>query len=238
MSLREPVVLVPGLMCDARVFAGQIGPLSSERPVMVAPPLAGERIEEIASNLLGQLPHRFALLGQGLGGMVALELLRRAPERITRVALFSTVPLPPSPDEAASKEATLVKARAGRLLEALETELPDGALAPGADRPAIRATMRAMAEALGPQVFVQQMRAIQRRKDQQAVLRKVIQPALVLCGRADSVVPVKRQSFMAEMIPHARFEVLDTAGHLPTLEAPEATLRAVQRWLGQPLVLR
>ena len=235
---QEPLVLIPGLMCDARVFAGQIAPLSAQRPVMVAAPVTGERIEEIASTLLGQLPHRFALLGQGLGGMIALELMRRAPERATRLALVATTPLPPSPETAAAKEAIIVKARAGRLIEALEAEIPALALAPGVERSGVRQVMREMAEALGTRIFVQQVRAIQRRKDQQAVLRKVIQPALVLAGAADAIYPLKRQSFMAEMIPHARLEVLDEAGHLPTLEAPEAALKAIRRWLEQPLVLR
>ena len=237
MSLAEPLVLIPGLMCDARVFGDIAGPLSRSRPIIVAAPVAGERIEEIASNLLGQLPARFALLGQGMGGLVALELLRRAPTRATRIALVATSPLPATPEEAAAKENAIVKAKAGRLADALDAEIPAGALHAGTREPT-RATLRAMAEGLGPRVFVQQLRAIQRRKDVQSVLRQVTQPALVLAGAADTLVPVKRQTFTSEMIPHARLEVLDDAGHLPSLEAPEAVLKALGRWLEQPLVLR
>ena len=95
-----------------------------------------------------------------------------------------------------------------------------------------------MAHTLGPEVFVHQSRALQRRRDQQSTLRKIKQPALVLCGAHDALCPVKRHTFMAELIPHARLVVLDDAGHLPTLETPDETNDALWEWLHQPYVLR
>jgi len=94
-----------------------------------------------------------------------------------------------------------------------------------------------MAETLGGDTFVRQSRALQRRRDQQAVLRKCKVPALVLCGEHDMLCPVKRHAFMAEMIPYAKLTVLEDAGHWPSLEAPEATTAALRDWLHQPLVL-
>ena len=236
--MSDPLVLLPAMMCDARVFLPQLISLSSERAVMVAPVTMGERIEEIASDLLAQLPTKFALCGLGLGGAVALEVLRRAPERITRLALIATSPLPESPAFAVTREPRIVAARSGRLADCIRDELPDSTLAPGANRSMVLAQVMAMGLSLGPEVFVRQSRAMQRRKDQQATLRRLRQPLLILCGEYDSLNTVKRHEVMAELIPFSRLEVVADAGAIPTLEQPEAVTRVLRDWLRQPLVLR
>lgn len=236
--MRDPLVLLPAMMCDARVFLPQLISLSAERAVMVAPVTKGERIEEIASDLLGQLPAKFALAGLGLGGVVGLELLRRAPERITRLALMATSPLPESPAFAVTREPRIVAARSGRLADCIREELPATALGPGPLRSMVLAQVMAMGLSLGPEVFVRQSRAMQRRKDQQAILRRLRQPVLILCGQYDTLIPVKRHEVMAELIPFSRLEVIAGAGALPTLEQPEAVTTALRDWLRQPLVLR
>ncbi len=236
--MSEPLVLLPGMMCDARLFLPQVVEFSSDTAVTVAPITAGERVEEIASALLAQLPARFALAGISLGGIVAMELLRRAPERVTRIALMDTTPLPETPDYAASREPRIMGARAGRLAEVLREELPAGALAPGGDSAEILALVQDMGLRLGPEVFVRQSRALQRRKDQVATLRRIRQPVLVLCGEYDSLTPVKRHEFMAGLIPYAKLVVVAGAGHLPVLEQPRAVNRALRDWMRQPLVLR
>ena len=236
--MSEPLVLLPAMLCDARVFLPQLISLSSDRAVMVAPVTMGERIEEIASDLLGQLPAKFALAGLGLGGAVALELLRRAPDRITRLALMATSPLPESPAFAVTREPRIVAARSGRLADCIRDELPDSTFAPGPMRSTVLAQVMAMGLSLGPEVFVRQSRAMQRRKDQQATLRRLRQPLLILCGEYDNLNPVKRHEVMAELIPFSRLEVIADAGALPTLEQPETVTRALRDWLRQPLVLR
>ena len=236
--MREPIVLLPGMMCDARVFAPQIAALSGETTVVLAPITQGERIEEIASGLLDQLPKRFALAGQGMGGVVALELLRRAPDRVSRIALMATQVMPELPAIAADREPQIVAAQSGRLSEVMQTRLASGFLAPGPRRNAVTAQAMEMAESLGAEVFVHQSRALQRRRDQQPTLSKCKVPALVLCGEHDAVCPVKRHEFMAELIPYAQLKVLEDAGHLPSLEQPEATTAALRDWMQQPLVLR
>lgn len=234
----EPVVFLPGMMCDARLFEPQIRTLSATHPVMVAPITHGQRIEEIASALLPLLPSKFALAGLSMGGIVAMEILRRAPERVTRVALLDTNCLAETPQVAANREPQIVKVKSGKLTEVMRDELKPNYLAPGPHRPAVLQTVMDMAHTLGSEVFVDQSRALQRRRDQQSTLRKIKQPALVLCGAHDALCPVKRHSFMAELIPHARLVVLDDAGHLPTLETPDETTAALWEWLHQPYVLR
>ncbi|MFK7837270.1 MAG: alpha/beta fold hydrolase [Sulfitobacter sp.] len=236
--MAEPLVLLPGMMCDARLFGPQIAELSADMAVMVAPVTQGERIEEIASGLLDLLPSRFALAGLSMGGIVAMELLRRAPDRITRIALMDTNPLAETPVIAANREPQIVKVRSGRLLEVMRDEMKPNYLAPGPQRAEVLELVMHMAEVLGPEVFIRQSRALQRRRDQQSVLRKCRTPALILCGEHDQLCPVKRHTFMAELIPYAELVVLENAGHLPTLEQPAATTAALRKWMQQPLVLQ
>lgn len=236
--MSEPLVLLPGMMCDARLFGPQIAELSADMAVMVAPVTQGERIEEIASGLLDQLPKRFALAGLSMGGIVAMELLRRAPDRITRIALLNTNPLAETPVVAANREPQIVKVRSGRLLEVMRDQITAECLAPGPHRAEVLELVMDMAEVLGAEVFIRQSRALQRRRDQQAVLRRCRTPALVLCGAHDPIYPVKRHSFMAELIPYAELVVLEHSGHLPTLEQPAETTAALRTWMRQPLVLQ
>ncbi|MDU8910270.1 alpha/beta fold hydrolase [Aestuariicoccus sp. MJ-SS9] len=236
--MTEPIVFLPGMMCDARLFGPQIAELSRDYAVTVGPITQGERIEEIASGLLDVLPKRFALAGLSMGGIVAMELLRRAPDRVSRLALMDTNPLAETPQVAATRDPQIVKVRAGRLAEVMRDEMKPNYLAPGPWRNEVLDLVMDMAQALGPEIFVRQSRALQRRKDQQATLRKMRQPALVLCGAHDALCPVKRHEFMAELIPHAELRVIEGAGHLPTLEQPDATTDALREWMRQPMVLR
>lgn len=236
--MAEPLVLLPGLMCDARLFGPQIAALSSDTAVMVGPITQGERVEEIASGLLDQLPGRFALAGLSMGGIVAMEILRRAPDRVTRIALMDTNPLAETPQVAAAREPQIVAARTGRMLDVMREEMKPNYLAPGPHQQAVLDLVMDMADALGPEIFVRQSRALQRRRDQQSTLRKCKVPALVLCGAHDALCPVKRHEFMSELIPYATLCVLPNAGHLPTLEQPDETTQALRDWMGLPLVLR
>lgn len=232
---REPLVLLPGMMCDARVFSPQIQALSAYAPVMVAPLHGGDRVEAIASHILSMLPERFALAGLSMGGIVALEILRRAPARVTRLCLMATTPLAETPDQAAMREPLIVRARTGGLDQALQQSLPAEVLAPGSRRLEILNLVRDMGLDLGPELFVDQNRALQRRLDQQATARRCQVPALIMCGEYDRLTPVKRHEFLAELIPHARLEIIAGAGHLPGLERPQVVNQALMNWLSMPL---
>ncbi|MCR8827969.1 alpha/beta fold hydrolase [Pseudosulfitobacter koreensis] len=236
--MTEPLVLIPGMMCDARLYDAQMAAFSNEICVTIAPVTQGERIEEIASNLLDQLPKRFALAGLGFGAMVGMEILRRAPDRVSRIALISTNAQADTPQTAAAREALIVGARAGRLDEVMRTHLKPETLAPGAHRATVLSAVASMARTLGAEVFVRQSRAMQRRRDQQSTLRKCRVPTLVMCGAHDLLTPARHHSFMAELIHYAKLVVIEDAGHLPPLEQPEQTTAALRAWMKQPMVLR
>ncbi|QIE47109.1 alpha/beta fold hydrolase [Pseudohalocynthiibacter aestuariivivens] len=236
--MQEPLVFLPGMICDARVFGPQLTALSPEMAVTVAPITQGDRIEEIASNLLDVLPRKFALAGLSLGGIVAMEVLRRAPDRVSRIALMDTNPLAETPQSSANLEPLIIKIRAGKLTEFVDGILRPDVLAPGPGRAEVMALAQDMAAHLGATVLLRQVRAMQRRRDYQSVLRRCKTPALVLCGEHDGLTPIKRHKFMADLIPYAQLEVIGGAGHLPTLERPDETTQALRTWMKQPLVLQ
>lgn len=224
----DPVILIPGLMGDARLWSHQICALSVHRPVMVALP-DGATVEEISARLLPRLPARFVPVGLGLGGDVALDLLRRAPDRVARIALLSTDPLTEAAPVAAARELRMVAARAGRLMQALAEDYPTADMGPR--RPAVQALLVQMAEDLGEGVYLRQSKALQRRPDQQKTMRRALLPALILGGAQDSQIPRRRHEFVAGLMPQARLHMIEGAGALLPVEAPEMITAALEHFL-------
>ncbi len=235
--MTEPLVLLPAMMCDARMWITQVAALSRDRAVIVAPTHLGASVGEVAAQVLEASPRRFALAGLGLGGVVAMEVLRRAPERVTRIALMATEALAETPQSAAMREEGIVAVKGGRLADVVRTMPATAALAPGPYRPDVQALVQQMAADLGPDVYVRQSRLMQRRPDQQRALRQLRAPALILAGAHDTAFPVRRHEVIAELIVSADLEVIENAGHLAPLEAPEAVTRALGRWLNAPFRL-
>ena len=238
MPLAEPLVLIPGLMADARLFLPQIVQLGADRAMQVVLPSKGETVEQMSDAMLAGLPEKFALLGHGLGGDVALDLIRRVPDRVTRVILMATDPLAEPPQTAAAREARIVAARSGRLAEAMRQEIPATAIVDAPWRDEIMALVQDMALGLGEGVFLRQSRALQRRPDQQKTMRRVKLPVLVIAGEADTLVPMRRQEFTANLMPYGKLAVIEGAGHLASLEQPEAVSQAVSSFLAGPMMLR
>lgn len=234
----EPLVLIPGLMADARVFMPQLVGLGADRQMQVALATKGETVEQMSEAILIGLPQKFALLGHGLGGDIALDLIRRAPDRVTRVVLMATDPLSEPPQAAAARETRIVAARSGRLAEAMREELPLSAIVDAPWRDDIMALVQDMALGLGEGVFLRQSRALQRRPDQQKTMRRVKLPVLVISGDSDTLVPMRRQEFTANLMPFGRLVVIEAAGHLACLEQPDAVTAEIAEFLNGPMMLR
>lgn len=232
--MSEPLVLIPGMMCDGRVFGPQIDDLSRDHVVIVAPPVVGETIREMAAHILDQLPPRFALAGISMGGIVAMEIARRAPDRVIRLALMSTSPLPDTPAQATWREPQIVRASAGRLEEAMAEAMSPDNLAPGPTRDTVMRLLLDMARGQGGEMFVRQSRALQRRPDAQRALQKLRIPTMVMCGAHDRLTPPKRHETMAALIHGAELVILPDAGHLPTLEVPEQVNIGLRAWMQIP----
>lgn len=227
-----PLVLIPGMMCDARLFGPQIAAFSGRRALFCAPISGHSSVEELAADVLTAAPPRFALAGLSMGGIVAMEILRQAPDRVERIALLDTNPLAENDQIKARRFPQMLAVREGELATVMRDEMKPNYLSDGPRRSQIMDLCMRMALDLGPHVFLSQSRALMDRPDQRETLRKAALPALVMCGRADKLCPVARHELMAGLIPDARLEIIEGAGHLPTLEQPEMTNAALARWLG------
>ena len=227
-----PLVLIPGMMCDARLFMPQIAAFSHGRAVLLAPIHNDDNVAGLAQAILATAPPRFALAGLSMGGIVAMEILRQAPERVDRIALLDTNPLAEQDDIKARRLPQMQAVQNGRLRDVMRDEMKPNYLAPGPNRAGVLDMCMTMALDLGPHAFLRQSRALMDRRDQTDTLRNAQLPALILCGQHDTLCPVARHQLMADLMPNAHLEIIKNAGHLPTLEQPGATNTALGRWLG------
>ena len=226
-----PLVLLPGMMCDARLFFPQISALSGHRAVMVAPMGGADSMADLAREVLANAPPRFALAGLSMGGILAMEILRQAPERVAKLALLDTNPRAELPDVKARRTPQMEAVKAGRLRAVMRDEMKPNYLVDSPRKPEILDLCMDMALDLGSQVFLNQSIALRDRSDQQATLAAYKGKALVLCGRHDALCPVERHELMQGLLDNSRLEIIENAGHLPTLEQPEHTTAALIRWL-------
>ncbi|WP_170575698.1 alpha/beta fold hydrolase [Ruegeria atlantica] len=226
-----PVIFLPGMMCDARLFGPQINALSGNRPVMTFPLSRYDSVQAMAHDILKNAPPDFALAGLSMGGIVAMEVLRQASVRVSRLALLDTNPLAENPEVKARRGPQMAAVRDGNLRSVMRDEMKPNYLADGPNRGAILDLCMAMATDLGPDVFLRQSQALMDRPDQSATLGAFTGKALVLCGREDKLCPVERHQMMHDLLPHSALEIIEGAGHLPTLEQPQKTTAALIRWL-------
>lgn len=222
----EPLVLLAGMNCTELLWQ------SLQLPVPTRPAaLRGDSLDQCVTALLAELPERFALAGLSLGGIVAMALARRAPERVTRLALIATNAGAPSAEQRTGWQAGLDQLRQGRSARDLQrdllgvlfaerrTELDDHALA--------------MADALGSERLAQQLRLQLTRVDERPGLRKLLVPTLVLHGDRDRLCPVSRHQEIAALVPGARLVTVPGGGHLLPLERPGEVSEAISAWLAE-----
>lgn len=226
-----PLVLIPGMMCDARLFGPQITALSADRTIFTPSIGAHDTMSALAAEILKSAPPRFALAGLSMGGIVAMEIFRQAPERVERLALMDTNPLAEADEIKKRRGPQIAAVKAGGLRSVMRNEMKPSYLTGGPRRGSILDLCMAMSTDLGPDVFVNQSLALRDRSDQSDTLRSYHGPALILCGRDDQLCPVERHDFMHELMPQSSLTIVDGAAHLPTLEQPEITTLALRCWL-------
>lgn len=228
-----PLLLIPGMMCDARMWGGMPS-LLHPRPVAHCLPTDADTVAQLAATVLRDAPERFAMAGLSMGGIVAMEVLRQAPERVERLALLDTNPRAELPEVQTRRAPQVARALSGHLDAVIRDEMKPNYLADGPDTQPILDLCMEMALSLGPQVFARQSRALRDRPDQTATLAAFRGPALVLMGEDDRLCPLDRHQQMHALMPQSRLAIIPRAGHLPTLENPAATFAHLQDWLLQP----
>lgn len=229
--MKAPLLFLPGMMCDARLFSPQINQFSASRPVMVAPLAGSASFTGMAEAILSQAPAKFALAGLSMGGIAAMEIIRQAPERVTGLALMDTNPLAEPLDRRENRNRQIETVRAGGLRSVMCDEMKPNYLTDSQNRQDILDLCMLMADSLGDEVFIEQSLALQSRQDYCGVLRDIKIPTLVLCGKDDRLCPPERHQLMHDLISDSQLAVIAGAGHLPTLEQPEKTNEQLKKWL-------
>jgi pimeloyl-ACP methyl ester carboxylesterase len=228
-----PVLFLPGLLCDADLWAAQLAALSAERPVAVASLTGSDTVAGLAEAALASAPQRFALAALSMGGYVALEIMRRAPERVTGLALIDTSARPDTEEQARRRRGLIALARTGKFKGVTPRLLPM-LLHPARQEDAVlTGRVMAMAARIGRDAFLRQQTAILGRPDSRPDLPRIGCPAVVVCGRQDALTPLPASEEMAGLIPGAELVVVEDSGHLAPMEQPEAVNAALASWLAR-----
>lgn len=231
--MREPLptVLVPGLLCTPRLYAEQLPALWRFGPVTVANHTHDDSMAGIAQRILAQAPPRFALIGLSMGGYIAFELQRQAPERVAKLALLDTTARPDAPEQTEQRKRQIEMARTGSFDGIAKLLFPRFVAAARHSDRALQAVVRTMAEDTGAEAFIRQQTAIMTRADSRPGLAAIACPTLVVVGADDALTPPDRAAEMAGAIPGARQVVVPDCGHLSPLEQPQAVSDALVAFL-------
>ena len=226
-----PTVLVPGLNCSARLYAEQVPALWQFGPVTVADHTRDDSMVAIASRILAAAPPRFALAGLSMGGYIALEIVRLAPQRVVKLALLDTSSHAETAEQTERRRPVIDLAQASRFAEVSELQFPIFVHRARYGDEALKNLVRTMAAETGPQAFLRQLRAIISRQDARAGLSAITCPTLVLVGDGDELTPPALSQEIAGAISSARLVVVPDCGHLSTLERPGAVNKALVEWM-------
>jgi pimeloyl-ACP methyl ester carboxylesterase len=231
MTDAPPIVLIPGLLCSPRLYAEQLPALWRYGAVMVADHTRDDSVAGITRRLLGIAARQFVLVGLSMGGYTAFEVMRTAPDRVTRLALLDTSARPDTPEQSERRRAQIALAQSGRFGDVLDPLFLSWVHRSRRSDQSLRQIVQRMAEESGPDVFVRQQTAIMTRPDSRPTLAAVRCPTLVLVGDGDEATPPDRASEIAHGIAGSRLVVVPECGHLSTLERPEHVTRALVEWL-------
>jgi len=226
-----PILLIPGLASSPRIYAPVMSELWKFGPVTVANHIRDDNMAVIARRILAEAPPRFALAGHSMGGYIAFEILRQAPERVAKLALINTQARPDTPEATERRRGQIAKVQAGGYREILDL-LFSGFVHPSRQEDAdLRKLVRVMGDDIGPEAFVRQQTAVIKRADSRPTLGIIRCPTLVLSGDQDNTIPNALSVEMADGIPGAKLVILADCGHLPQPEKPQATAAALVEWL-------
>lgn len=223
--------MVPGMMCDERIFSPQIEALSQNLEVTIADISNFSSVRELASDVLKKAPKKFSLLGHSMGGIVAMEIYSQEPNRIEKLILMDTNPKAELDEVKLKREPQIREVNKGKLLEVMRDEMKPNYLAESENKTSVLSVCMDMALNLGPDVFINQSRALQSRLDQQNTIQSIKIPVLILCGSEDKLCPVERHEMMHNMITDSDLKIINNAGHMPTLEQPRETTEVIKEWL-------
>jgi pimeloyl-ACP methyl ester carboxylesterase len=228
-----PCVLIPGLFASPRFYEKQLPVLWRHGPVTIADHTRDESMAGIARRLLETAPKRFALVGHSMGGYVAFEVLRQAPDRVVKLALLNTSARPDAPEQTEKRKSQIALAESGRFAEVPELQFPALVHPTRKNDGALLRLVKQMAEDTGPDGFVRQQKAIMSRVDSRPGLGAIKCPTFILVGDRDEVTPPDRAEEINAGVKDSQMVVVKDCGHLSALERPEQVADALAAWIAR-----
>ena len=227
-----PLVLLPGLVCDRDVWAAQEDALSRDCSVYVMPHFYGHTsLRSMARAVLEMAPERFALAGHSMGGRVAFQIMAEAPERVERLALFSTGVVPASPEEPARRQPMIDLAREQGMAALAAAWLPMIVHPDRLREAAFMERLTAMICRATPEIYAGQVKALMTRPDFRPLLPKIACPTLVACGRQDLWSPLAQHEDIAAKNSDAKLAIIEDCAHMVTVERPDAVSALLRDWM-------
>jgi pimeloyl-ACP methyl ester carboxylesterase len=231
MSFVTPLLLLPGLLCDEAVWQNQINYLKDITNCSVADTTKHDTIKEIADDVLQAAPPQFALAGLSMGGYVALEIMRRAPERVLKLAFFDTTARADTPHQQERRRLLLAMSRSGQFKGVTPRLLPSLIHPDRVSDISLTKIIMEMAERVGREAFTHQLTAIINRIDSRPFLKDIQCPTLVVGGRQDVISAPELMQELAQGITGSEFHIIENCGHLSPLEHPETVNKLMRAWL-------
>lgn len=231
MPSKTPLVLLPGLLCDAALWRHQAETLSDVADISIADLTKDDQIGAAARAVLASAPDEFALAGLSMGGYTALEIIRQAPDRVTRLALLDSSARPDTHEKIKFRQELIDLARIGQFKGVTRRLLPKLIHPDRVADQALVDSIMDMAERVGRDAFLRQQRLIMNRPDSRHDLALIHCPTVVVCGRQDGLTPLADSEEMAEKIPRGKLVVIEDCGHLSTMERPRALSAVLRYWL-------
>lgn len=226
-----PILLIPGLNCTAEIFRHQLPALWHHGPVSIASTLRGATVGELASAILSDAPPRFALTGFSMGGYIAFEILRQAPDRVLKLALLDTSARPDAPEATQKRRDAIALTGQGKFTQVVAAAFPNAVHPDHQSDVELRALHTRMSLAVGPETYIRQQNAIITRPDSRPDLSGITVPTLVIVGDKDALTIPEAAREMATGIPGARYVEVPGAGHMALAEQPDAVTAAMAEWL-------
>ncbi|WP_017798089.1 alpha/beta fold hydrolase [Oceanobacillus kimchii] len=228
-----PLLLLPGTLCNEKLWEHQIAYLADIAAIQVGDLTQDNTIEDMALSVLDKAPETFALAGLSLGGIVAIEIMRQAPERVTQLALLDTNPRSPTCAQIEAWNKFIQMSKEGKFTSITKDYLMPGLIRQSSQNSSLSQTIIDMAEEVGPEAMERQMTALMHRPDAFKILPSIKCPVSVMVGLEDSVCPVEMSNELVREIPNSQLTIVKDAGHLSSLDNPMEVSRKLKEWLQQ-----
>jgi pimeloyl-ACP methyl ester carboxylesterase len=229
---REQVVLIPGTLCDERLWEKQKEGLKHVADVIVADISRFDSIVETASAIVSEVSGEFSLAGLSMGGIVSFEIMRQAGDRINRLALLNTNPYAPTEQQKQTFQQYIDLCKAGFFLDLTPTYLLPNLIHPSRLQDIqLTSLIHDMANNIGSEAYIRQLTALMNRSGSLDILAGIECPTLVLTGRDDRLCSYALHEEMAGLIPNSKLVVIEDCGHLSTLEKPESVTAYLLDWV-------